>query len=210
VNGSATLDQEVLRYALGWETAFGFRALIALAGLLIVAAVVRNVRRRSTGLIVSLLWLAAGAGLLSFAAVPQRIIEMIVRTEYIARIQVISSVLSAIVLLITFESIRRNRLQERYALLWVATALVILLAAAFPRAVALFRAVTGMQYATAIVSVAFTFLVLVSFHFSIALSASQTRQQRIAQRLAILEAAVRDLQAAKSKAGPDGESAPKD
>jgi hypothetical protein len=98
------------------------------------------------------------------------------------------------VLYITFESIRRTHLQEKYALLWVATALIILISVLFPNAVSLFRAVTGMEYATAIATVSFTFLVMVAFHFSISLSAMQTKHSKVAQRIAILEARINKLE----------------
>jgi len=101
---------------------------------------------------------------------------------------------SLIVLLITLESIRKTHLQERYALLWVTTAVVILMGCFFPDVVALFRAVTGMEYGAAMAAVAFVFLVMVSFHFSISLSSLGSKQSQIAQRVAILEERIREME----------------
>jgi hypothetical protein len=67
------------------------------------------------------------------------------------------------------------------------------------------RMVTGMTYTQALTAVAFTFLVLVAFHFSISISSSRSNQARIAQKLAILEERLRDLDGeGKGRAAPDG------
>ena len=105
-------------------------------------------------------------------------------------------------LLITLESIRVTRLQERYALLWVVTALVILAATLFPEAVNLVRAVMGMRYDEAVLAVAFTFLVLLAFHFSISVSALQSKLAKTAQRIALLDARIDELE--KQLATRDG------
>lgn len=190
----AAYDQAVARFARGWDTALGPRIAIAAIGLLVVLFVIRSLIRRDTSLLVGTLWALAGAVLLVFAAFPQDVIGVIIDTPYLVRARLLMGGISVLVLLITFESIRRTHLQERYALLWVWTALVILLCTVFPDTVAVFRAITGMDYAAAIVAVAFTFLVLVAFHFSISLSASQSKQTKLAQRVAILEARVRELE----------------
>ena len=46
---------------------------------------------------------------------------------------------------------------------------------------------------TSVVGIVFTFLLLIVFHFSIALSGMQKKQSQIAQRCAILEAQVLEL-----------------
>ena len=111
---------------------------------------------------------------------------------------------SVVVLLITLESIRRTHLQERYALLWVGTGIVILVCVLFPRAVVLLRMLTGMRYTQALTAVTFTFLVLVAFHFSISISSSRSNQARIAQRLAILEERLRNLESRGGREAGDG------
>ncbi len=188
------VDENILRYAVGWNEAIMPRTIIALLGGLVLILTIRTIWKRDCSFLAGLLWLVAGAVMLAFSFYPQEIINSVIRTEYLTRIRMIMGGVSVIVLLVTFESIRRTHLQERYALLWVATALVVLLCAFLPDAVALFRAVTGMEYATAMVAVAFTFLVLVAFHFSIAMSAMQSDQSKLAQRIAILEARLRRLE----------------
>ncbi len=183
-----------MKYSSGWGEAYGKRVVIGVLSLMILALVVRAVVRKNTGLIAILLWLLLGVAMGVFALLPQQVIDFVIATEYLTRIRTLMGGVSLLVLLITFESIRKTMLQERYALLWVTTGLVILLGCFFPDAVALFRAVTGMDYGAAMAAVAFVFLVMVCFHFSISLSALRSNQSQIAQKLAILEEKVRDLE----------------
>lgn len=188
------MDELVLRLISIWDHSFVLRGVIGIAGLAIALMTVLLLLRRRCHPLIALLWLFAGVFMAAFSCYPREFIVFAVGIPYMTRIRVIIGALSLLMLFITLESIRRSHLQERYALLWVATALVLFVAAAFPEVLALFRAVTGTEYATAVVAVAFTFLVLVAFHFSISMSASLSRQTRIAQRMALLEARVRDLE----------------
>ena len=110
------------------------------------------------------------------------------------RIRVLMGGVSIGVLLITLLAIRSYKLREKYAVLWLATAIMITLAAFFPQAVDLTRQWFGMQYVTSVVAVVFVFLILVSFHFSIALSALNDKAAATASRCAILEARLQELE----------------
>ena len=125
------------------------------------------------------------------------------------RIRVLMGVVSVGVFLITLLAIRGYKLREKYAVLWLATAVMIILTAFFPHIVDKARVWFGMQYVTSVVAVVFTFLVLVSFHFSIALSALNDKAALTASRCAILEARIHELErrlgpvASASKEGQD-------
>jgi len=192
-------DMQVLteRLITGWDAAIGWRMTFGVLALLILGLTVRLILKRDCSPIIAALWLVLGAVLGLFALFPQQFVDTVIKTEYMVRIRAIAGGISVLVLLITFESLRRTHLQERYALLWVATALVVLTAALFPGVVALFRAVTGMTYVSAVLAVTFTFLFLVAFHFSISVSGLQSGQSKIAQRLAVLEARLKRLESAK-------------
>lgn len=110
------------------------------------------------------------------------------------RIRVLMGGVSIGVFLITLLAIRSYKLREKYAVLWLATATMITLAAFFPQVVDLAREWFGMQYVTSVVAVVFTFLILVSFHFSIALSALNDKAAATASRCAILEARIHELE----------------
>jgi len=188
------VDAAIFQYATGWHDAIASRIVIAGLGLVILGIVIRAAAHRDCTLLAGLLWILLGVVFMVFAAIPEAMIKLVVSTEYLTRIRVIMGALSVLVLLIAFEAIRRNHLQERYALLWVATAVIVFLTVLFPRFVDLFRAVTGMQYVTAVVALAFTFLMLLAFHFSISMSQAQNKQSKMAQRIAILESRIRDLE----------------
>ena len=110
------------------------------------------------------------------------------------RIRVLMGVVSVGVFLITLLAIRGYKLREKYAVLWLATAAMITLTALFPQLVDGARKWFGMQYVTSVVAVVFTFLVLVSFHFSIARSALNDKAAATASRCAILEARLQELE----------------
>ena len=110
------------------------------------------------------------------------------------RIRALMGAVSAGVFLITLLAIRGYKLREKYAVLWLATAATITLAAFFPQVMDLARDWFGMQYITSVVAVVFVFLVLVSFHFSIALSALNDKAAATASRCAILEARLQELE----------------
>lgn len=189
-----SLDAGLIRYTTGWADAVLQRTLIGLIGAVVLILVIRAVIRRDTSPIAVLLWSLFGVVLVTFACIPQQVINFVVTTEYMTRIRMVTGSISLLMLLITFEAVRRTHLQERYALLWFTTGLVILVCVLFPDAVALFRTLTGMEYGAAVAAVAFTFLVLVAFNFSISFSTMQANQSKMAQRIAILEERVRQLE----------------
>jgi len=200
------VDDTILRYAIGWDKAIAIRILVGLAGAAVTLLAGRILLKRPRSPLAGVLWLLAGIVLVAFALAPQPIIRFVISTDYALRIRFILGAISVFVMLITFESIRVTRLQERYALLWVATGLVILGAAVFPQAVNLLRAVMGMQYVEAMVAVAFMFLVLLAFHFSSSVSSIQSKLEKTAQQNAILQARIEELEKKlAARAGADRE-----
>lgn len=116
------------------------------------------------------------------------------QTSFLARIRFMMGLLSVTVIAITFESIRVSRLRERFALLWLGTGFMVLVVAVFPQLIEFSTQILGVQYVTAVVGVVFTFLLLVAFHFSIALSALEADRAKIAQRCALLELRVQAIE----------------
>jgi hypothetical protein len=183
---------ELNSYITSWESAYISRVFIALIGIAIITMMIGAIMKKNFSLLAIFLALFTSSVCLFFAIIPQETIRFVISTPYMTRIRIIMGSISFLVLLITLESVRRNNLQERYAILWVATALVIVFCAVFPAAVALLRAITGMSYVAVIVAVAFTFLILVAFHFSISLSRLTRKITQIAQELAILKTHMED------------------
>ncbi len=112
----------------------------------------------------------------------------------IMRMRLVLGLLSFTVLMITLEAVRRFAMEERYALLWVFTGGILVVFAIYPDAVGWLAKLTGMQYVSAITMVVFAFLLLVAFHFSLALSGIRADQRRLCQHAAELALRVADLE----------------
>jgi hypothetical protein len=145
-------------------------------------------------------WLAGGF-LFAIALSPQ-LLHAVLQMSFLDRIRVMLGGLSLLVFSITFESIRISRLKERYAFLWLGTSFMVLLSALFPWIIDLITGTLGVQYVTAIVVVVFTFLLLVAFHFSIALSGLEQDRASIAQKCALLELRLTSLEKAVFEGRP--------
>lgn len=110
------------------------------------------------------------------------------------RIRAAVSAGAILLLAATFESIRRTQLKERYALLWVLPSLAILLLAFFPSALDRIRLWFGMEYGSIMAGIAFLALMTAVFFISRTLSRNENNITRIAQRAALLEERVRELE----------------
>lgn len=103
-------------------------------------------------------------------------------------VQITAIVLSVALLLITVELIRRNRLREDYALLWLAGGLIMLVLALWPGSVKLLAELTGTVYPpSAIFVAAIVTTIWLLLHFSVIVSTLTARMIKLSQRIAILE-----------------------
>lgn len=110
-----------------------------------------------------------------------------------ARIQVVSIIAAAIVLLTILELVRRRRLLERYALLWLGSSVVLLGLAIWRGALTDIASALGIAYPpNALFLIAFGFVLVLLLHFSIAVSKLADQSKVLAQRLALLEQRVDD------------------
>lgn len=114
------------------------------------------------------------------------------------RIQVVAIVGAVALLVIVLELVRRRRLMERYALLWLLSAVVILGLAVWQDALEEIAGLMGIVAApNALFFVAVAFILLLLLHFSAAMSRLSDQSKVIAQRHAILEQRVRELEEAR-------------
>ena len=111
------------------------------------------------------------------------------------KIQLFIGALSIILLIITFELIRKEKLREEYSLLWLFTGAVILVFSIWPEYFLsrFFSQITGIFYLSAVVLLAFMFLLLIVFHFSVEISKLTDRNKELAQRHALLELEFREF-----------------
>ena len=105
------------------------------------------------------------------------------------RVSIAASVASLLLLLVVLELIRSRRLKERYALLWIATGLVLLVLSAWRDGLNTIAGWLGVgTYPPAILFAAATlFVIVVLLHYSTVISKLADQNTILAQRLALLE-----------------------
>ena len=94
---------------------------------------------------------------------------------------------------VTVELIRRRKLREEYAMLWLAASAVLLVFAAFPRLLWHVANLLGVYYLTVLVLLAFSFLALLVIHLAVVISRLADDSRQIAQRLALTEQKLAEL-----------------
>jgi hypothetical protein len=104
------------------------------------------------------------------------------------RIQIVAIFASAALLLVIFEMVRRKRLLERYALLWLLAGAVLLGLAIWRDLLEDIARTIGIAYPpNALFFIAFAFVLALLLHFSLAVSRLSDQSRVLAQRLALLE-----------------------
>ena len=113
------------------------------------------------------------------------------------RIQIVSIGGTLLLFLGVLELVRRRRMLERYAIVWLGSALVLLALAAWSGLLAKVATAIGVYYPpTALFVIAFGFVMVLLLHFSLAVSRLTDQSKVLAQRIALLEERNRQLQRA--------------
>ena len=110
------------------------------------------------------------------------------------RVSVIAAAAAAALLFVVLELIRSRRLRERYALLWLATGVVLLVLSLWRsglNTIADWVGVTGYPPAV-LFAVAVLFILLVLLDYSTVISKLSDQNTVLAQRLALLEQRLRE------------------
>jgi hypothetical protein len=111
------------------------------------------------------------------------------------RVTIVGVVASLILILVVLELVRGRRLKERYALLWLATGIALLILSAWRgglNTIAGWLGVTGYPPAV-LFAVATLFIFLVLLHYSTVISKLTDENVELAQRVALLEERVSRL-----------------
>jgi hypothetical protein len=110
------------------------------------------------------------------------------------KLQLLAIFGSSVLLAIVFELLRRRRLIERYALIWLMSALVLLGLAVWKDLLEIISKAMGIVYPpNALFMIAFGFVLLLLLHFSIAISRLSGETKVLAQVVARLDQELRDL-----------------
>lgn len=107
---------------------------------------------------------------------------------------VIGFVVVFAILVFILEMLRRRRLREKYALLWIVIGLALLVLAAFPQLLFWAAALLGVQVPSNLLfAMALLLLLCVCLHLSYEQSQSEDELRVLAEEVAILKTRVREL-----------------
>ncbi len=101
--------------------------------------------------------------------------------------RLVSIALAAIVILVTVEMIRRRKLREEYALLWLTASLALTILAIFPDIPIRLNRLLNIDYQTIVMILVFLFLGMIVMHFAVVISSHAEQIRQLAQQVALLE-----------------------
>lgn len=124
------------------------------------------------------------------------------------RQKVAAIVFSVTLLIVVVELVRRRKLREEYSVLWIVTAVGLLLLAWQYRLLTVFQQLFGIvEPQFALFFGALLFLVLIALQFSVRLSKLTYRNKFLTQRVALLHQEIEEL---RSRIDPDSASDPRE
>ena len=110
-------------------------------------------------------------------------------------VSIAAAIASLVLLIAVLELVRRRRLREKYALLWILTAIVLLVLSVWRGAVTSIATTLGVSYGpTVLFAVGALFVLVVLLHYSTVISALTDRTVTLAQRVSILEQRIEHLE----------------
>jgi hypothetical protein len=124
------------------------------------------------------------------------------------KLRLIAILSSGVLLVVLLELVRRRRLLERYALLWLFSAAVLLALSLWSGMLGwLATDVLGIKYApNALFAVAFGFVLVLLLNFSLAVSRLSDQSKVLAQRLALLDERLRRQEQSAAEQAPEADS----
>lgn len=111
--------------------------------------------------------------------------------------QILAIVFSVTLVLIVIETIRRNLLNVRYALMWLGAGLIILALSVYRPLLDWIARRLEIAYPPSLLFlIAFVFMLLIVLHYSLVISSHRSSIRRLAQSIALLERALAERTAA--------------
>jgi hypothetical protein len=118
-----------------------------------------------------------------------------------SRIQLVAIAVTAGLFGIVFELVRRRRLMERYALLWLFASVTLLALAVWKDLLERVASAVGIYYApSALFAIAFGFVLVLLLHFSLVISRLSDQNKVLAKRLGMLQQQLDAVQARQDAA----------
>jgi hypothetical protein len=112
----------------------------------------------------------------------------------VSRLQLLAILVTAGLFVLVFELVRRRRLLERYALLWLFASVILLGLSIWRGLLEDLASAVGIFYApSALFAVAFGFVLVLLLHFSLVISRLAEQTKVLAQRIGLLQHEVDEL-----------------
>ena len=125
------------------------------------------------------------------------------------RIQIIAVLVTGTLFLMVFELVRRRRLMERYALLWLLSSAVLLVLAIWTGLLEAVADAAGIKVpSNALFVVGFAFVLALLLHFSLAISRLSDESKVLAQQVARLDQEAKEAHEALARERAHGREAP--
>jgi hypothetical protein len=106
-----------------------------------------------------------------------------------------------VLLVLVFELVRRKRLSERYAILWLLAAATLFVLAVWKGLLTSLSHDVGISYPpSALFAVAIGLIIVILLHFSLAVSRLSDQNKMLAQRLGLLQHRIRDIEEDSARA----------
>jgi len=126
-----------------------------------------------------------------------------------SRVQIVAVLVTALMLLVVLELVRRRRLVERYALLWMTVAAVLLVLAIWTDLLSWASDLMGIDVpSNALFLAAFGVAFLLLLHFSVATSRLGEETKILAQEVARLDEELRQMRAGSRNGSGQGAEVP--
>jgi hypothetical protein len=125
----------------------------------------------------------------------------VIATQTPLKVSIAATAASVLLVLVVFELMRSRRLRERYALLWLVTGAVLVALSAWRGGLNTIAGWLGVRgYPPAVLfAVGLLFVILVLLHYSTVISRLSDQNVILAQRLALLELRLRELDTAEDE-----------
>ena len=115
-------------------------------------------------------------------------------------IQLISITISIVLFCIVIDFIRRGMLKEKYAILWLGLTASLWLFSVWTELLDRLALMVGVAYAPSLLFfIAFIFLLLIILHYSVVISILTDKGKTMAQEIALLKEALREVREELSK-----------
>ena len=115
-------------------------------------------------------------------------------------LQIISIAIALSMFIVTIELIRREKLKERYSLLWLATAVSMFILSFWTGLLDAIALIIGIKIpVNALFFIGTIFLMLIIFYITIVVSGLSKQNERLAQEITLLKKRIEDIEKSSGK-----------